>query len=94
MHMYILCYMQWHTNTQNIYKYLFYILCYSFVYTCKLVFLIALQVFLYDGTQSCSAASFLPFFVIGIGVIVLFVIPVPFVLCVLTTKRWQVSTTI
>ena len=46
---------------------------------------------MYDGTQSCTAANFLPFFVIGIAVIVLFVIPAPFVLCVLTIKRWKVS---
>ena len=53
----------------------------------------SMQVFLYDGTQYCNAASFLPFFIIGIAVIVFFVIPAPFVMYVLIVKRWQVSST-
>ena len=52
----------------------------------------SLQVFFYDGTQSCTTAGFLPFFLIGIVVIVFLVIPVPFVLCAMTVKRWQVRT--
>lgn len=46
-------------------------------------------VFLYDGTQSCLSANFLPFFVIAVLIIFTVILPAPFILCVLTAKRWS-----
>jgi hypothetical protein len=46
-------------------------------------------VFLYDGTQSCLNAEFLPFFVLAVLLTVLIILPAPFVLCILTAKRWS-----
>ena len=63
------------------------------VFMCFISHSHSMQVFLYDGTQSCTDPSFLPFFIIGIAVIVFFVIPAPFVMCAMTVKRWQVSST-
>ena len=49
------------------------------------------QVYLYDGTQSCQAANFVPFLVLAVLVIFCFVLVAPFLLCLLTKKRWTVS---
>ena len=49
------------------------------------------QVYLYDGTQSCQAANFVPFLVLAVLVIFGFVLVAPFLLCLLTKKRWTVS---
>ena len=48
---------------------------------------------MYDGTQSCTTADFLPFFLFGIGVMVFFVVPIPVILCIVTVKRCKVRTT-
>ena len=49
------------------------------------------QVYIYDGTQSCEAANFVPFQVLASLVILGFVFVAPFLLCLLTKKRWTVS---
>ena len=49
------------------------------------------QVYLYDGTQSCQAANFVPFLVLSALIIFGFVLVAPFLLCLLTKKRWTVS---
>ena len=49
------------------------------------------QVYLYDGTQSCQAANFVPFLVLAVLIIFGFVFVAPFLLCLLTKKRWTVS---
>ena len=49
------------------------------------------QVYLYDGTQSCRAANFVPFLVLATLIIFCFVFVAPFLLCLLTKKRWTVS---
>ena len=49
------------------------------------------QVHLYDGTQSCQAANFVPFLVLSVLIIFGFVFVAPFLLCILTKKRWTVS---
>ena len=49
------------------------------------------QVYLYDGTQSCQAANFVPFLVLTLLIIFGFVLVAPFLLCLLTKKRWTVS---
>ena len=49
------------------------------------------QVYLYDGTQSCRAANFMPFLVLAMLIIFGFVLVAPFLLCLLTKKRWTVS---
>ena len=51
-----------------------------------------LQVFLYGGTESCFKGEYIPFFLIALLVIVFVILPTPFVLCVLTARRWSVST--
>ena len=49
------------------------------------------QVYLYDGTQSCQAANFVPFLVLAVLISFCFVFVAPFLLCLLTKKRWTVS---
>ena len=49
------------------------------------------QIYRYDGTQSCQAANFVPFLVLAVLVIFCFVLVAPFLLCLLTKKRWTVS---